>query len=688
MFKNFNLKNKLLIAVCGVIIISFTAVISFISIRSSEIAKTNALEKTADLAHRYGETIQGNLEVALDAAKALSQFFSSLKSADKLPDRDTINITLKDTLQKNENFMGIFCIWENMDGLDKESKKRTDSHNETGIFCPYWHRSNNGIKLDKCDSYNSFDQVESAYYKIPMTQNINHLNEPTVYTVNGKKTMTTRLSFPIRINGRPAGVIGIDFSIQQCLKLIKRIKPFETGYGILISHTGIIAAHPIDKFIGKNINEFKNQEKIIKAIKSGNEYGCYRQSPSLGKSFSVYIPVKISNNDSPWSLTVTVPMEKILERAKNLRNISILIGLISVMVIFCVVWFITSSLIVTPVNRIVDGLKDIARGEGDLTMRLSVDSKDEIGELSRWFNMFIEQIHIIITDTASQATFVGDASKNLLAISQTMSSTAELTQEKANTVTATTGQTGSSTASVAAAMEEASTSISMVAAATEELTATINEIANNSEHSRKVSQKAVHSAKTASEKMDKLRTAAKAIGKITEVITDISEQTNLLALNATIEAARAGEAGKGFAVVAGEIKELSRQTAKATNEIRSEITDIQEVAGETVTEIGNTSTIINDVNDITLTIATAIEEQSVATNEIAGNISQASEVLQSVTEEMTQVTNGVEIVLSDMSEVSSYSQKISTNSNQLKDDSNTLDKLANELLQLVGKFKI
>jgi methyl-accepting chemotaxis protein len=170
--------------------------------------------------------------------------------------------------------------------------------------------------------------------------------------------------------------------------------------------------------------------------------------------------------------------------------------------------------------------------------------------------------------------------------------------------------------SVAAASEQTATNVNMVASATEEMTATVQEIAHNSEKARTITESAVTQAGSASQKVGELGRAANEISNVTEVITEISEQTNLLALNATIEAARAGEAGKGFAVVANEIKELAKQTAQATQEIKAKIEGIQGSTAGTVNQIEQITGVINEVNEIVGTIATAVEEQAATSREI------------------------------------------------------------------------
>ena len=350
-------------------------------------------------------------------------------------------------------------------------------------------------------------------------------------------------------------------------------------------------------------------------------------------------------------------------------------------------FFITRS-ITKPVKTVVDGLKDIAEGEGDLTKRLELKSQDEIGELAKWFNTFMEKLQGIIKDIAGNAESLDSSSNELSAISQQMSSGSEQTSSKANTVATATEEMSSNMSSVAAASEEASTNVGMVATASEQMTGVINEIAQNTEKARTITGEAVSQAVSASEKVDELGRAANEIGKVTETITEISEQTNLLALNATIEAARAGEAGKGFAVVANEIKDLAKQTAEATGEIKNKIEGIQGSTEGTVTQIEQISKVINDVNEMVGTIATAVEEQSVTTKEIARNVVQASQGIQEVTENVAQSSTVAGEIARDITEVNQAAGEMSNSSSQVNMSAEELSKLAEQLKEMVGKFKV
>ncbi|MEJ2156850.1 MAG: methyl-accepting chemotaxis protein [Desulfobacteraceae bacterium] len=405
-----------------------------------------------------------------------------------------------------------------------------------------------------------------------------------------------------------------------------------------------------------------------------------------GGYFQAFVPLSGDGRTTGW-LTALVP------EAVAKANTSQMIGLLGIVYLICLiivlpVAYIFAGTFAKAANIIVAGLKDIAEGEGDLTMRLALKNRDEMGDLANWFNIFIEKLHKLVTDIASNANQLTKSSNELTELSTHMDRGAQEVSHQSQTVAKASDEMTSNINAIAAAMEQSSVNLNTVAAAAEEMTATIGDVARNAASANDVTLNAVSQAQSSSQRVNELGDAAHRIGKVTETITEISEQTNLLALNATIEAARAGEAGKGFAVVANEIKELARQTALATTEIKVQIDDIQATSQGTINEIESITKVIDEVNAIVSTIASAVEEQSATTSEIAGNVAQASQGIQQVNEMASQSTAVVAQVTDSLGEVDQTTSDMSQRSREVLSGTEELSGMAEQLNQLIGRFKI
>jgi len=270
-----------------------------------------------------------------------------------------------------------------------------------------------------------------------------------------------------------------------------------------------------------------------------------------------------------------------------------------------------------------------------------------------------ESLKATFTTVTQHAQTLGTASEELAASSQQMVSNAEETATQAGVVSA--------------AAEQGSKNVKTVATGTEEMSASIKEIAKNAHDAAKVAAAAVKTAETTSATVSKLGESSAEIGKVIKVITSIAQQTNLLALNATIEAARAGEAGKGFAVVANEVKELAKETAKATEDISQKIEAIQGDTKSAVTAITQISTVINKINDYQNTIASAVEEQTATTNEISRNVAEAAKGSKEIAQNITGVAQAA--------------KSTTAGANDTQKASAELAKMAAALLQLANQSK-
>mgnify|MGYP003564585444 CR=1 FL=1 len=333
-------------------------------------------------------------------------------------------------------------------------------------------------------------------------------------------------------------------------------------------------------------------------------------------------------------------------------------------------------------------LYEVSQGEGDLTRRIDVVTHDEVGQLASDFNIFIEKIRTIVSEIAQNSKQLDQSSTELVGISEKMSENAVQTSSKAESVSSASRDMSVNLVNVAAAMEQSSTNVGFIASAAEEMNGTITEIAQNTEKARDIADEAAQRSQGASEKMEALNKATGAIGQINETITEISEQTNLLALNATIEAARAGEAGKGFAVVANEIKELARETATATLDIKNQINEVQNTANTTVGEINQIMSVIANVDEIVNIIASSVEEQSATTQEISNNIVQTSQGIQDVNEKVNNSSLVSDEISQDVGKVNHAAGKIASGISQVKNSADQMSQMASKLNEMVNRFKI
>lgn len=392
-----------------------------------------------------------------------------------------------------------------------------------------------------------------------------------------------------------------------------------------------------------------------------------------------------------------------------------------------------------PLKRTIQRLKDIAQGDGDLTKRLPMGKgssggrsgnnpgeaacwdtvgsnaaaqttcptitngtvqscndcnvmqqamRDEMDELAGWFNTFIGKISQIIKQISDNSLTLSNSSEELSSTSNQLESNAQQMSDRSTTVASATEQATTNVNSIASAAEEMSTTMNTIASSIEEMNASLNEVAKSCQKELGVARDADTKASTTRQQMEKLGTSSREIGKVVDTIRDIADQTNLLALNATIEAASAGEAGKGFAVVANEVKELAKQTGRATDEISKQIELIQKDAGDSVGAIGEIADVIAQVTEISQTIVSAVEQQAATVNEISGNVGGASNAAGEVARNVQESASGLGEVSANIQGINTAVGDTTGGITQIKESAQDLAKLSAQLKQIVGRFKV
>ncbi|QND73252.1 methyl-accepting chemotaxis protein [Tardiphaga robiniae] len=343
--------------------------------------------------------------------------------------------------------------------------------------------------------------------------------------------------------------------------------------------------------------------------------------------------------------------------------------------------FLIAGGIIRPLSGLTAGMKQLAEGNFGVVLP-GLGRKDEVGDMAQAVETFkvkaedkarAEAEARITQDQAAalqrkqdMIRLADDFEGTVGEIVEAVSSASTELEASASTLTSTADRSQQLTTVVATASEEASTNVQSVASATEEMASSITEIGRQVQESARIANEAVDQAQKTNDRVGELSKAAGRIGAVVELINTIAGQTNLLALNATIEAARAGDAGRGFAVVASEVKALAEQTAKATGEIGQQIASIQTATDDSVLAIREIGATIGKMSEIASTIASAVEEQGAATQEISRNVQQAAQGTMQVSSNIIDVQRGASETGGASSQVLSAAQSLSSDSSRLK----------------------
>ncbi|EPO3675245.1 methyl-accepting chemotaxis protein PctA [Pseudomonas aeruginosa] len=509
-----------------------------------------------------------------------------------------------------------------------------------------------------------YDPRSRPWYKDAVAAGGLTLTEPYVDAATQELIITA--ATPVKAAGNTLGVVGGDLSLKTLVQIINSLDFSGMGYAFLVSGDGKILVHPDKEQVMKTLSEVypQNTPKIATGFSEAELHGHTR--------ILAFTPIK-GLPSVTWYLALSIDKDKAYAMLSKFRVSAIAAALISIVAILVLLGLLI-RLLMQPLHLMGRAMQDIAQGEGDLTKRLAVTSRDEFGVLGDAFNQFVERIHRSIREVAGTAHKLHDVS--------------QLVVNASNSSMANSDEQSNRTNSVAAAINELGAAAQEIARNAADASHHASDANHQAEDGKQVVEQTIRAMNELSEKIsascaniEALNSRTVNIGQILEVIKGISEQTNLLALNAAIEAARAGEAGRGFAVVADEVRNLAHRAQESALQIQKMIEELQVGAREAVA----TMTESQRYSLESVEIANRAGESLGSVTRRIGEIDRMNQSVATATEEQTAVVDSLNM---DITEINTLNQEGVENLQATLRACGELETQAGRLRQLVDSFKI
>jgi methyl-accepting chemotaxis protein len=540
----------------------------------------------------------------------------------------------------------------------------------TFMFSYLGTASGNMLMFPDSELPEGYDPRKRPWYQDAAKAGKSTLTEPYVDAFTGDLIVTA--ATPVLVDGNLQGVVGGDIHIGALEDIVRSMDLGGIGYAFLVNDKGTVLIHPEKKFALKKLSEVFPQNTPNLATDGSLQ--------EIGDMMFAFFPVKGLPTVN-WSLGFAVDRDLAFVEQQKFRTTAIISAALSIVAIMILLGILVRKWVSVPVISMTDAMTRLAGGDKDITVPSS-DKDDEIGAMGKAVLVFkenaVEMERLAVENEKSArrmeeerrralnemaTAFEDEVSGIVVSVREASGSLQSLAQGMSDAA----GIVGENAENASSAALSITGNVDAVAASSEELSASVDEISRQVNSSSEEAKRAADTSLVATENVQSLSARVSEISDVVNLISDIANQTNLLALNATIEAARAGEAGKGFAVVASEVKNLANQTAKATEQIETQINSVVGATDDTVSGISGINDAIARVQETSAAIAAAIEEQGAATREIAGNASQTAQDVNLVSTTVAEVKEGAKSNVG-------RSQQVLEASDELQEQAEKLDR--------------
>lgn len=702
-----SIQTKMLLFILVPTIIFFGGTIAYITKTVNDMAVNeaeNMLEADGD---RVAKEIEAKFDAALHKTRSIATTVQGLLENGAKPTREEVNYILEQTLKNNPEYVSTWMYWEPnaFDGKDKEYAN-TESHDATGRFVPVWSRDTSGnLILEPIIGYDEGQLKEDIQSVI--SSGVSTVFEPFTYEMGGVNYFITSIVSPIQVNGKTVGVIGLDVTLDEMHEFVKEFTLYDSGFAGLITGEGTLVSYNNDEAIGENyyevggVNNYAKLEQLKEDVKNGNLHMMTGYSKALSKDvYRLFVPIQMNGTEQYWSTFVSAPVDEVMKEANQVRNAILIVGVSIAVILGVIIWLVTRS-IVRPIQLVSDQMNHIANG--DLTKELlKVKTKDETGKLANALNNMQQRLAEMIRNIsnasnamASQSEELNQAANEVSTGSEQMTKTMEELAIGSETQANRSSDIASMMGSFVSQIEKVHDDGRKVQQASQDvlqMTDQGRELMNTSMKQMTMIDEIVHDAV---QKVEGLDQHSQQISELVAVIQDIAEQTNLLALNAAIEAARAGEHGKGFAVVADEVRKLAEESAQSVVNITKIVQRIQNESSHVADALREGYKEVEEGTQHIQTTGETFHEISDHVTNVVNSIDQISEILEDIVANSQEMSSAIEDIAAvseesaaAVEEATATTEQTSASMEEVASSSNELAKLAEELNEIVQRFKL